>query len=86
MKKRQTIQYTLRGVTPALDRCVREKAAREGRSLNETAVALLERGLGLSGDAVRYTDLDDLAGSWVADQALDDAVARLHRIDPELWK
>ena len=86
MKKRQTIQYTLRGVSPALDRCVREKAARDGRSLNETAVALLERGLGLSGDAVRHTDLDDLAGSWVPDPAFDDAVARLHRIEPELWQ
>jgi len=82
----QNIQYTIRGVTPALDRCIREKAAREGRSLNTTAMSLLERGLGLSAEAVRYTDLDDLAGTWVADPAFDDAVERLHRVEPELWK
>ena len=80
------VQYTIRGVTPALDRCIREKAARDGQSLNTTAMSLLERGLGLAADAVRYTDLDDLAGTWVADPAFDDAVERLHRVEPELWK
>ena len=82
----QSVQYTIRGVSPALDRCIREKAACEGRSLNTTAMFLLERGLGLSADTVRYTDLDDLAGTWVDDPAFDEAVARLHRVEPELWK
>jgi len=82
----QNIQYTIRGVTPALDRCLRQKAAQEGQSLNAIAMSLLERGLGLSGNAVRYTDLDDLAGTWVKDPAFDDTVARLHQIEPELWK
>ena len=86
MKKRHSVQYTIRGVSPALDRCIREKAAVERVSLNTTAVSLLERALGLTGDAVRYTDLDDLAGTWVADPAFDDAVERLHRVDAELWK
>lgn len=86
MKKTPAIQYTIRGVTPALDRCIRKKAAHEGQSLNTIAMALLERGLGLSGDAVRYTDLDDLAGTWVDDPSFDDAVARLHRVEPDLWK
>ena len=86
MKKLQSIQYTIRGVTPALDHCIREKAIRDGRSLNTTAMSLLERGLGLSADVVRYTDLDDLAGTWIHDPAFDDAVARLHQVEPELWK
>ena len=86
MKKIHNIQYTIRGVAPALDRCIREKATREGQSLNTTAMSLLEQGLGLSGTAARYTDLDDLAGTWVADPAFDDAIARLHRVEPELWK
>jgi len=82
----QNLQYTIRGVTPALDRCIREKAARDGTSLNTTAMSLLERGLGLSADTVKHTDLDDLAGTWVTDPAFDDAVARLHRVDPDIWK
>ena len=86
MKKMQNVQYTIRGVTPALDRCIREKATREGQSLNTTAMSLLERGLGLSKDVVRYTDLDDLAGTWVEDPAFDEAIKLLHRVEPELWK
>lgn len=81
-----SVQYTIRGISPTLDRCIREKAAAERVSLNTTAMSLLERGLGLTGDAVRYTDLDDLVGTWVVDSAFDDAVERLHRVEPELWK
>jgi len=80
------VQYTIRGVTPALDRCIREKAAREGRSLNSTTMSLLESGLGLSANPIRYTDLDDLAGTWIDDPLFDDAISRLHRVEPELWK
>ena len=86
MKNTQNIQYTIRGVTPALDRCLREKAMRDGQSLNTMAVSLLERGLGLSAAAVRYTDLDDLAGTWVKDPTFDEAVAQLHRVEADLWK
>jgi hypothetical protein len=86
MKKRRAVQYTIRGVSSALDRCLREKASREGRSLNDTALSLLERGLEMSADTVRSADLDDLAGSWIDDPAFDDAVEQLHRIEPELWK
>ena len=86
MKKRRNIQYTIRGVTLALDRCIREKAAREGSSMNTTAMSLLERGLGLSSDVVRYTDLDDLAGTWVDDSAFDSAIEQLHRVEPDLWR
>ncbi len=86
MKKTQHIQYTIRGISPALDRCLREKAERDGQSLNTITVSLLERGLGLSAEPIRCTDLDDLAGTWVRDPAFDDAVARLHQIEPDLWK
>jgi hypothetical protein len=86
MKRKQSVQYTIRGVSRSLDRCIREKATREERSLNDLAVSLLERGMGLSADSVRYTDLDDLAGSWVNDPAFDEAVERLHRVDRGLWR
>ena len=86
MKKIHNIQYTIRGITPALDQCIREKAIRDEQSLNTTAMSLLERGLGLSADVVRYTDLDDLAGTWIHDPVFDDVVARLHQVEPEFWK
>lgn len=86
MKKSRPIQYTIRDVSPRLDQCIRQRAERDGLSLNCTAIKLLERGLGLSADAIRCTDLDDLAGTWVEDPSFDEAIAQLHRIEPELWK
>jgi len=86
MKTRRTIQYTIRGLTPALDQRIREKATREGQSLNAMTLSLLQHSVGLSATVVRYTDLDDLAGTWVKDSAFDEAVAQLHRVETELWK
>jgi plasmid stability protein len=47
------MQYTLRNVPKALDGALRRRAKREGKSLNETALAVLLDGLGLSGDGYR---------------------------------
>lgn len=79
-------QYTIRNVPESVDRTLREQARREGKSLNEVAVEVLRRGLGLGEDAPRYHDLDDLAGSWVADPEFDRALDEQDRIEPELWK
>ena len=85
MKKRH-IQYTMRCVRERADLVLRETALREGKSLNEAALAALEKGLGLGSDPVRHHDLDALAGSWVNDAAFDKALRDMDRIDPELWK
>jgi plasmid stability protein len=82
----KTIQYTIRGISDRMDTFIRERAAREGKSLNETVLDALKAGLGLSGDQVRYADLDDLAGTWVNDPEFDRAIAEMDRVDPELWK
>ncbi len=79
-------QYTIRNVPETVDRSLREEARRHGKSLNEIAVEVLRRGLGLTDDVPRYNDLDDLAGSWVADPAVDRALEEQDRIDPELWE
>jgi len=86
MKKKAPLQYTIRGVSSLLDRKLREKAVKENMSLNEVTLATLERALGVTGDSVRYDDLDDLAGTWVQDPAFDKAVKSLRKIDTELWK
>jgi len=40
----------------------------------------------LDGTTQVHHDLDDLAGSWVADDKFDQAVKAMDQIDPELWK
>ncbi len=80
------IQYTIRGISGRLDKRLRERAAKERKSLNQTALEALKAGIGLTENPVRYRDLDDLAGTWVNDPEFDRAIEGMDRIDPELWK
>lgn len=80
------MQYTLRNIPPSLDAALRRKARAEGRSLNEVAVEALMRALGLEGEPIRHRDLRDVAGTWEADPAVDDALDDQRRVDPELWQ
>lgn len=84
--KRKRLQYTLRGVSERTNLVLRETAIQQGASINETALAVLEKGLGLTTEPVRHHDLDGLAGSWVDDPAFDKALRDMDRIDPELWR
>ncbi len=69
-----------------MDARIRERAARERKSLNKTVLEALEIGLGNSGDRVRHADLDDLARTWVDDPEFERAIEEMDRVDPELWK
>jgi len=80
------IQYTVRGVPERLDSVARKRARKERKSLNATLLEALHRGLGMSEQQTRYSDLDDLAGSWVDDPEFDRAMKEMDRVDPELWK
>lgn len=80
------MQYTIRDIPPHVDRALRERSAREGKSLNEAAIEALERGLGLEGQPVRRRDLSGIAGSWVRDREVDRALDDQRRIDPDLWR
>lgn len=82
----KNIQYTIRGIAERVDAQIRERASREGKSLNETVLEVLNAGLGITDSGVRYTDLDDLAGTWVHDPEFDQAIREMDRVDPELWK
>ncbi len=86
MKRRQTEQYTIRGVPEAVGASLRDRARREGKSLNKIAIEALMRGLGLSSDMIQSTDLDDLAGTWIEDPAFDEAIREMDRVDEETWK
>jgi plasmid stability protein len=78
------MQYTIRNIPPAVDEALRRKAERERKSLNEVAVELLAQALGVGATAPRRRDLGDMAGSWIDDPKVDEALDEQRRIDPEL--
>lgn len=80
------IQYTIRNVPDKIDNALRKLAVRKGASLNAVALEALEAGAGTEENAVRYHDLDSLAGTWVQDDSFDKSQAVFEAIDEELWK
>lgn len=79
-------QITIRKVPRRLNTALRQKAARDGVSMNSAAIEAMEKGLGLAHEPIRYHDLDHLAGTWVEDPEFDAAVAAQRRIEPDMWK
>jgi hypothetical protein len=86
MVRKEVEQLTIRQIPKIVGARLRERARREDRSLNAVALEALTRGAGLGGKPIRYSDLDDLAGAWVADPAFDQAVAEMDTVDEESWK
>jgi hypothetical protein len=80
------MQYTLRGIPPALDEAIRERAKAEGKSLNEVAVAALVAGAGLAAADLVRRDLSDVTFTWRKEAAVDAALAAQDRVDKALWK
>lgn len=81
------MQYTIRGVPPALDSALRARARAAGKSLNEAAVDALAEGAGIGTVAARKRrDLADIAGTWKADKAVESALADQDRVDEDLWR
>ena len=58
-----------------------QKAAAEGRSVQEVAVEAMALGLEISGSSKR--DLSDIVGTWVDDPEFDEAMKDFERVDPE---
>jgi len=83
--KKKRVQYTIRNVPETVDEALRKLAVRDGASLNQAALAALKAGAGVE-EGVRHHDVDALAGTWVRDEAFDEAQAVFEAIDEELWK
>ncbi len=79
-------QLTIRNLPKRVDAALRQKAARDGLSMNSVAIEAMEKGLGLADEPVRYHDLDFLAGTLVKDAGFEAAMAEQRKIDPEMWK
>lgn len=80
------MQYTIRNIPPYLDEALRARAHEKGKSLNEVTLEALQAGLGLTGEPIKRRDLSDIAGTWVSDSEMDEALQDQRRIDPELWQ
>ena len=80
------MQYTVRGISKALDKAIRQRARSEGKSLNEVTVEALFGGLGLAKESVARRDLSDVVGTWKKDAAVDAALSAQDQIDESLWK
>jgi len=80
------MQYTIRGIPPAVDSALRARARAAGKSLNEAAVDALAEGSGMAGAPRKRRDLRDIAGTWKPDKAVESALAAQDRIDKHLWR
>ncbi len=79
----ESIQYTIRGIPPEVDRVLRRKAVRRKQSLNR--VILDELTEATIGDR-RRADFSDLVGKWTPDPAFDEILASQRRVDWDRWK
>ena len=69
-----------------INSALRMRARRSGKSLNEAAVDALTKGAGVAGSPRKRRDLDDIAGTWKADKAVEGALADQDRVDEDLWR
>ena len=82
----KSMQYTIRQVPEPIDRLIRQQVKKSRKSLNGVLLSILERGVGATNEPVLYHDLDELAGTWVADPEFDAAIETFESIDEDLWK
>jgi hypothetical protein len=75
------MQYTLRGIPSLVDRALRERARAEGKSLNEAAIDALAEGCGVASAGRQRRHLDDLAGTWIPDRAVEAALAAQDEVE-----
>ena len=80
------MQYTVRNISERLDRILRERAQREGKSLNEATLEALEAGLSLSDEPLDQHDLDWMAGTWIEDAEFEKVIASQRQIDEGMWQ
>ena len=78
----KSVRYTVRGVPWRVDQALRQQAEEQRKSLNQVVLEALERQAGrFLAVEPEYSDLDELAGSWVEDPEFDAALAAQDLID-----
>lgn len=81
---------TLRGIDDAVSVALKERARKEGASVNAVTLRILKEALGIEKKkrSVVYDDLDHLAGTWSAQDAaeFESATAVFKKVDEDMWK
>ena len=81
---------TIHALDVAVEKRIRAKAKRDGRSLNRTLKELLARSVGVSPTpaADHRADFAEFCGIWTSEDAreFEAATADLERIDQEDWQ
>jgi len=54
--------------------------------LNQATIEVIKQGLGVTAAETSYDDLDDLAGTWCADEAFEQAIRDQDDADAELCR
>lgn len=79
-----SVQYTIRSISPKLDLALRARAKKTGKSLNEVVLDTLARGAGISPTDTPLTDMDWFIGKKSLDAATDAALDWLDSAPKEI--
>jgi len=81
-------QLTLRDIPKNTESLLRSAAKKSGKSLNKTAIELLNKSLGISGTSRKKRSFSGLIGTWSKDDAeeFNKNTKIFESIDPEIWK
>jgi hypothetical protein len=81
---------TLRGIDDRTAAILKERARKEGTSVNVLMLRLLKESLGIEKKkrGAVYGDLDHLAGTWSTKDAaeFEQVTAVFEKVDEEMWK
>lgn len=81
----KAVQYTIRNVSPSVDRALRRKAAQRQVSLNKLLLKALEAEAGVGPAPREHHDLDEFFGSWRKDSKVNRALTDVRKVDLADW-
>lgn len=81
---------TLRGIDDNMAKVLKEKAKKEGTSVNAILIKILKKSLGMEKKRrnITYDDLDHLAGTWTKKDYAEfqKKIADFETVDKKMWK
>ena len=81
---------TIHNLEEPLLALLRDKAHREGRSINQTAKGILENAVGMraSSSSTHRSDFEEFSGAWSKEDLceFEKATADLGKVDPREWE
>ncbi len=80
-------QMTLRRIPDVVGKKLRDKSRRSGRSMNQTAIELLEQALGVRASEGKKRDLSPFAGAWQEEEyrEFEHHASQFGNVDAEVW-